>query len=87
MPAGTIQYVFNSVAISIDPVAQVITVMGTASKYITDDLGNQNVISMFQAPVTYPLAGSGTRTLASIKADLLVALQAAYVALQGKTVS
>lgn len=87
MAAGTIQFVINSVNLTIDPIAQIITVGGSASKYITDDLGGQIVIATYQGTVTYPVAGAGTKTLAQIKSDLLTAMQAQNPALQGKTVS
>lgn len=87
MAAGAIQYVINDVHLTIDPVAALVTVMGSASKYITDDLGGQSVIATFQATVTYPTAGAGAKTLAQIKADLITAAQAIYPALGGKTIN
>ena len=60
---------------------------GNVTKYVEDEDGAQQSIGSWTGRLSYPKAGFGARTFASVRADLIAEIKAKNAALSGKAVT
>ena len=85
MAAGAVS--FKLTDIHINEVGTQVEVSVNVTKWLEDDDGAQNSIGSWTGRLSYAKAGFGSRTLASVRSDMIAEVKAKNSALSGKAVS